>query len=72
MRKETTKEYGNNLAFPLGTDNVYHHGLSKREYIATQLMSWVGAHHSTDVINEQRKIADVIRITDMLLTELNK
>lgn len=39
MNAERALENGDKLAFPIDSDIPYHNGLTKREYMATQLMS---------------------------------
>ena len=39
MNEERALENGNQLAFPIDSSIPYHNGLTKREYMATQLMS---------------------------------
>ena len=72
MNEERALENGNDSAFPnQDTRGFLHYGLTKREYIATQLLSGVVAKHSIETIHH-RGINDVIRVTDLLLIELNK
>ena len=70
MNIERALEKGREHAFPLSTGSGYpHKGLTKREYIATQLLS--GAI-STSPTDNDIIVQEVIRITDKLLIELNK
>ena len=39
MNVERVLENGNHLAFPIDSSMPYHNGLTKREYMATQLMA---------------------------------
>ena len=39
MNVERALENGDKLAFPIHADFPYHNGLTKREYMATQLMA---------------------------------
>jgi len=39
MNVERALEDGNHLAFPIHVDFPYHNGLTKREWMATQLMA---------------------------------
>lgn len=64
----------NDLAFPFRVDNgvdepTIHTGLTKREYVATQLLA--GALASGDVINDQ-SVAGVLHAADLLLDAASK
>jgi hypothetical protein len=68
MNVERALENGDKMAFPLSTNMGHNHGLTKREYIATQLLSGAITRSSPDneiVVNE------VIRVTDLLLIALH-
>jgi hypothetical protein len=70
LNRTQALEKGNELAFPLSTGSGYpNKGLTKREYIATQLLS--GAI-SDDYKQNERMVIEVIRATELLLIELNK
>ncbi len=66
---DSALENGNHTAFPIESDGYYHHGLTKREYIATQFMA---AAISSGFGQQSDAIAVVIKMTDNLLIELNK
>ena len=70
MNEERALENGNKLAFPIHTVFPYHSGLTKREYIATRLLSAAVAKDSIGTVHHH--IPDVIRATDLLLIELHK
>jgi hypothetical protein len=70
MNEERALESGNKPAFPSETNTHFHHGLTKREYIATQLLSAAVAKDSIGTVHHY--IPDVIRATDLLLIELSK
>lgn len=69
MNEERALEKGRDLAFPLLTSSGYpHNGMSKREYIATQIMSGLLSHgHDVDSAVEHSVVA-----VDKLLIELSK
>jgi len=69
MNEERALENGNQLAFPIHVDFPYHNGLTKREYIATQLLSGAISHSAME---NESMVHEVIRITDKLLIELKK
>ncbi len=70
MNEERALENGNKLAFPIDSSIPYHNGLTKREYIATRLLSAAVAKDSVGTVHHY--IPDVIRATDLLLIELSK
>ena len=67
LNLEKAKENGNLPMNPV-VSNFYHNGLTKREYMATQLMAaaMVGGFSPEDALNR------AIKGVDLLLTELNK
>ena len=68
LNKEQAMEVGRQFAFPLFTGSGYPtNGLTKREYMATQIMSGLLNKHDT---NTAVQIA--IGAVDKLLIELNK
>ena len=69
LNKEQAMGVGNQLAFPLHTGSGYPStGMTKREYIATQLMSGlISSGYSPEDAAER-----AIRGVDLLLTQLNK
>ena len=68
LNKEQAMEVGKELAFPLHTGSGYpNRGLTKREYMATQIMLGLLNKHDT---NTAVQIA--IGAVDKLLIELNK
>jgi len=69
LNLEAALDNGNALAFPnKDAWGHYHLGLSKREYIATQLMSGFLSHgHDTRTALEYS-----VKAVDLLLVELNK
>ena len=69
MNTERALENGDKLAFPIHADFPYHNGLTKREYIATQLLSGAISHSAME---NESMVHEVIRVTDLLLIELNK
>lgn len=69
MNEERALENGDKLAFPIDSSIPYHNGLTKREYIATQLLSGVVARSSIETVHTL--IDDVIRVTDLLLIKLH-
>ena len=66
MNEERAKENGEALAFPLSIQGEIHEGLTKREYIATQLMS--------SYYRDEPKTAAIraVDAADHLLIELHK
>ena len=65
LNKEQAMEAGKQLAFPLSTGSGYPStGMTKREYIATQLMA---GHCSPEEAVER-----AIKGVDLLLIQLNK
>ena len=68
MNEERALENGNAIAYPLDTGYTHHRGLTKREYMATQLMS--GLLSNGHDINTAATHA--VNATDILLIQLNK
>lgn len=68
MNEERALENGNELAYPLATGQPHHRGLTKREYMATQIM--VGLlSHGQDV---NTAVEYSVVAVDRLLIELSK
>jgi hypothetical protein len=69
MNEERALENGNDSAFPnQDTRGFLHYGLTKREYIATQLMAAAMAGHCSP----EEALNRAIKGVDLLLIELNK
>lgn len=69
MNEERALENGNDSAFPnQDTRGFLHYGLTKREYIATQLMAAAMAGHCSP----EEALDRAIKGVDLLLIELNK
>jgi len=68
MNEERALENGNKLAFPIDSLIPYHNGLTKREYIATQLMAAAMAGHCSP----EEALGRALKGVDLLLIELNK
>ena len=69
LNLESAKDNGNDSAFPnQDTSGYLHYGLTKREYMATQLMSGAMAGHCSP----EEAMGRAIRGVDLLLIELNK
>jgi hypothetical protein len=69
LNREQARESGRQLAFPLHTGSGYPNtGMTKREYIATQLMSAL----ITNGYSPEDSAERAIRGTELLLIELNK
>ena len=69
MNEERVLENGNDSAFPnQDTRGFLHYGLTKREYIATQLMAAAMAGHCSP----EEALDRAIKGVDLLLIELNK
>ena len=67
LNLEKAKENGNLPMNPV-VSNFYHNGLTKREYMATQLMVGLLSHgHDTRTAVEYS-----VKAVDLLLIELNK
>lgn len=67
LNLEKAKENGNLPMNPV-VSNFYHNGLTKREYMATQLMVGLLSHgHDTRIAVEYS-----VKAVDLLLIELNK
>jgi hypothetical protein len=62
---ENAKRNGNKLAFPIDETNPFHHGLNKREYMATHILTGLLSQNIVDV-----NLA--VKLTDELLIELNR
>jgi hypothetical protein len=69
MNEERALENGNDSAFPnKDAFGFFHYGLSKREYMATQLMAAsIADGHTIDVAVDRS-----VKAVDKLLIELNK
>lgn len=69
MNEERALENGNDSTFPnQDTRGFLHYGLTKREYIATQLMAAAMAGHCSP----EEALDRAIKGVDLLLIELNK
>ena len=69
LNKEQAMEVGKQLAFPLSTGSGYPStGMTKREYMATQLMSGLITNGYSPEDAAERAIKGV----DLLLIQLNK
>ena len=69
MNGERGLENGNDSAFPnQDTRGFLHYGLTKREYITTQLMAAAMAGHCSP----EEALDRAIKGVDLLLIELNK
>ena len=69
MNEERALENGNDSAFPnQDTRGFLHYGLTKREYIATQLMAAAMAGHCSP----EEALGRAIKGVDLILIELNK
>jgi hypothetical protein len=69
MNEERALENGNDSTFPnQDTRGFLHYGLTKREYIATQLMAAAMAGHYPP----EQALDRAIKGVDLLLIELNK
>jgi len=67
LNEEQEIKSGQALAFPIDTGYSYHKGMSKREYMATQLMSsFIPACGPKIAANR------AVEAADYLLIELNK
>lgn len=69
LNLESAKDNGNALAFPTkDAFGFYHYGLTKREYMATQLMVGLLSYgHDT-----KTAVKYSVEAVDLLLIELNK
>ena len=68
LNLESARDNGNELAFPFISNYEHHEGLTKREYMATQLMTGLLSHgHDTRTAVEYS-----VKAVDLLLIELNK
>ena len=69
LNLESAKDNGNDSAFPnQDTRGFLHYGLTKREYIATQLMAAAMAGHCSP----EEALDRAVKGVDLLLIELNK
>ena len=69
LNKEQAMEVGKQLAFPLSTGSGYPNtGMTKREYMATQIMSGL----ITNGYSPEDAVERAIRGADLLLIQLNK
>ena len=69
LNLESAKDNGNDSTFPNKDAVGYlHYGLTKREYMATQLMSGAMSGHCSP----EEAMGRAIRGVDLLLIELNK
>ena len=69
LNKEQAMEVGKQLAFPLSTGSGYPStGMTKREYMATQIMSGL----ITNGYSPEDAAERAIRGVDLLLIQLNK
>ena len=69
LNREQAMEVGKQLAFPLSTGSGYPStGMTKREYMATQLMAAAMAGHCSP----EEAMERAIKGTELLLIELNK
>lgn len=68
LNREQAKENGNELAFPVDETFPFHKGLTKREWMATQLMSGMLAQG----IGSDIAAHSAITATDRLLIQLNE
>ena len=69
LNKEQAMEVGKQLAFPLSTGSGYPStGMTKREYMATQLMVGAMAGHCSP----EEAVERAIKGTELLLIQLNK
>jgi hypothetical protein len=69
LNKEQAMEVGKQLAFPLHTGSGYpNKGMTKREYMATQIMSGL----ITNGYSPEDAAERAIRGVDLLLIQLNK
>ena len=68
LNREAAKDSGNDLAFPMDLSDPAHSGLSKREYMATRILSaMITQGIGSDVAAEL-----AVEATDKLLIELKK
>ena len=68
LNLESAKDNGNALAFPTkDAFGFYHYGLTKREYMATQLMSAFIKDYGPQIAADR-----AVDAADYLLIELNK
>ena len=69
LNKEQAMEVGKQLAFPLHTGSGYpNKGMTKREYMATQIMSGL----ITNGYSPEDAAERAIRGVDLLLIQLNR
>jgi hypothetical protein len=68
LNRERALDNGNQTTFPIDSSLPFHRGLTKREYMATQIM--VGfLSDGNDINSSVKKTIDAV---DRLLIELNK
>jgi hypothetical protein len=68
LNREQAMEVGRQMAFPIDTSIPFHKGLTKREYMATQLMTQLIAENDT----LSSAAIKAVQATELLLIELNK
>ena len=68
LNRDYAKENGNQLAFPIDRTLPFHPGLTKREWMATQLMAGMLAQG----IGSDIAAHSAITATDRLLMQLNE
>jgi hypothetical protein len=69
LNREQAMESGRQLAFPLYTGSGYPNiGMTKREYMATQLMVGLLSHGHA----KETSAVYAVQATELLLIELNK
>jgi hypothetical protein len=68
LNREHAKENGNQLAFPVDETFPFHKGLTKREWMATQLMAGMLAQG----IGSDIAAHSAITATNRLLIQLNE
>ena len=68
LNREQAMEVGRQMAFPIDTSIPFHKGLTKREYMATQLMSAL----ITNGYSPEDSAERAVQATELLLIELNK
>lgn len=71
MNEKRAIEKGHEWAFPGENNSHYHFGLTKKEYIATQILNGFISHYGDDsLVNDVVK--KTVQLTEQLLIELNK
>ena len=68
LNQEAAKDSGNDLAFPIDVAFPSHNGLSKREYMATRILSAM----ITQGLDMMFAAELAVEATDKLLIELKK